>query len=192
MATGYAVMIVNGASFEEFVMKCGVVAGAQLALHGPAPEQESPGRELVAAELRTLQEALTAFEIMSDESAQEACDAEYDLTCREWESRYVAREGKRVRYLAVLERLLVWPTPGAVFEAFKADMVQQIETSMRSDCDASRDLPPVRMSPNEWRVQQITEKQSAIEHLERTAARYAWMHELRASLGLTAEASAPL
>ena len=192
MATGCAALILQGVTFEELVMKYGVVIGAQMVLHAPPAGTASPGADLVAAELRTLQAELAAYEAMTDEAAQTECDAEHTLANAEWLERAAARDKKRVLYTQTLDKLRTWPAPGATCEALKAAMIADVERSIASDCDGCQDRPPVRLSPNEWRVQQIAEKQSAIEHLQRTAARYAWMHELRASLGLSADASAPI
>lgn len=192
MATGCAVMILQGATFEEFVLKYGVIAGAQMVLHSPPADPESPGAGLVASELRTLQAELAAYECMTEEAAQIECDAEHELAVIEWRDRIATREAKRARYTLMIARLHAWSAPGPVFEDFKVAMIADVERSMASDCDSRPEREPMRLTPNEWRVQQIAEKQSAIEHLQRTAARYAWMHELRASLGLSADASAPI
>lgn len=191
MAVGCAVVILQGATFEEYLLRCGVVAGAQLARsHTPLVEASS-GQMLVACEAAKLQADLDALIAMTDEAAEAECGAEHALACQEWEQRKTKRDATRLLYEAALARLDAW-VPGPMFDSLKADAVRDIEHSLACDCDERRDRQPVRLSPGEWRVQQITEKQSAIEHLQRTAARYAWMHELRASLGLSADASAQI
>lgn len=191
MAVRCAVVILQGGTFEEYLLRCGVVAGAQLArCHAPLIEA-SPGQKLVADEVTALQAQLDALIAMSEESAQAECDAEYELACREWEQRKANRDAARVLYEAALARLNAW-VPGPMFDDLKASAISDVQASIAADCDDGRDRKPVRTSPKEWRLQQIADKRSEIDHLTHTGARYAFIHELRASLGLTADASAPI
>jgi len=186
MAIGCAVAIQQGGTFEDYLMRCGVVAGAQITLRGPqaldfALDDGPVSPELVAARLE-----LTLFEAMTEEGAEQACEAEYAAARAEWDKKQADKAALRSKYEFVLAQVRAWTPPGPMFEMFKLERIREIEQSIASDCGAGRDQPPVRLTGVQWRIQKISDTERLIEHLQTTAVRYKFVQALKNSLGIAA------
>lgn len=184
MAIGCAVAIQQGGTFEDYLMRCGVIAGSQIAIKGPQSLQFAMDDAPVSVELNAARLELSLLEAMTEASAQAACDIEYAVACDEWERRCAAKAVLRGRYERVLDQLRSWTPPGPMFEPFKAERIREIEQSIAGDCSCERDQPPVRLTATQWRIQKIMTQERVIEHLLTTAVRYKFVQALKNSLGI--------
>lgn len=184
MAIGCAVSIQQGGSFEDYLMRSGVAAGAQIMLRGPQAIGFALDDGPVSSELTAARIDLARFEALTDDGAEEACEAEYAAARASWEARQQTKAALRARYENVLAQLRSWVPPGPMFEPFKLERIREIEQSIACDCGCERDQPPARLSAVQWRIQKISNTERVIEHLMTTAVRYKFVQALKNSLGI--------
>lgn len=186
MAIGCAVYIQQGASFEDFLVRAGAAAGANLVLRSEGPSSTLVGKCEVSGELDALRDQLRAVEAMTDDEVALTCECEFAAAQSAWAKRKSDREVLRGKYLTALGRLHAWAPPAGPFEAdlqqFKLDTIKVIETSIAMDCDKCCDRPPVMQTVLEWRIERGEHLKRAIANLERTAPKYLFMHALKSSL----------
>lgn len=139
MPTGYTAKLYEGEeqSFNEFVLECSRAFGAMISLRDD-PRAEIPAElevdsfyftqvEKAQKELEQLQNASDA-ELM----VQAKSERQYDLS-RQYENA-VRTEAARQGYTDMLAKVQAWTPPTDEHVNIKAFMVEQLESSLRSDC----------------------------------------------------------
>lgn len=189
MAKGYAIVLTQGVSVHDYLMRCGIAEGAQLMRSQPKGAPMPDGAPADPSMTEALA-ALADAEKMTDAEADAGCESQYLADLAEWELRKDGRALLRLVYESALQQVRALQNPGPnfsqEFEAFKADRIAELEQSIATDCDDRRDRQPVRLSPNEWRVQQIMAKQHMVEYLQQKAVGFMFVGVVRASLSANA------
>lgn len=139
MPTGYTAKLYEGEeqSFNEFVLECSRAFGAMISLRDD-PRAEIPAElevdsfyftqvEKAQKELEQLQNASDA-ELM----VQAKSERQYDLSSQ-YENA-VRTEAARQGYTDMLAKVQAWTPPTDEHVNIKAFMVEQLESSLRSDC----------------------------------------------------------
>lgn len=185
MTIGCAVMIQQGASFEDFVKHSCAVVGASRALRGELPAVAAPGDRPPSAELVALKAELAAMEAMTDDEVRQACEANFSAAQAAWAARKAKRETLRDQFLAVLGKLHAWPAPAHALDVKEA-LIQEVEEAVRTFAHV-RDLPPIMQTVTEWRIENVAAKRDAIKHREMWSHREWWAKDIEISLSFCRE-----
>ena len=128
-------------------MQCARAFGALIEMRDSHPDAEIPfefpvsdyhvKQEVKARELLLTTEALSLAE-SNDKAA-----AEYQREVDAYHERKERRATVRHRYESMLERAKAWDPPSADHVEMKQFMIQQLEESIKFDCDGSYDKFPI-------------------------------------------------
>lgn len=195
MPTGYTAMITDrdGVTFPEFAMECARAFGALITMRddprdATIPEKFEPSSQHREALDKALAELLDLSN-MTDDECRVAAEKEYLEALARYRDLVQSDVEKRAKYEAMLDQVLAWEPPTADHVELKAFMVQQIESSIRFDCDYQWPKPQ-RKDLATWRADKRAqverdvayhEKEDAAE-VERANSRTAWVQQLRDSL----------
>lgn len=193
MPTGYTAKIGEGGTFEEFAWGCARAFGARAMMRdephdAPVPQEFEPSPyylkriEETRAELDRL-EAMT-----DDEAAMEAAEARRKVGADNAERKAKA-EALSEKYAAMLARVHAWVPPSEDHVGMKEFMIEQIETSLKHDCDPWEYPLPTRDGAA-WRAMRASQLKEDLAHArrhwkeeqERTAGRNRWVRQLRESI----------
>jgi hypothetical protein len=195
MPTGYTDEIAYDIPFEKFVLTCARAFGALIMmrderLDAPIPEKFEPSsfhQEMIdKTEARII-----AVSAMTAELAETEAQAEYQKEVDYRTSDRKKRDGLRVKYEAMLVQVLAWIPPTPDHNALKTFMQNQIEESIKWDCELGFDeSEPEKQNGEAWRVEQLLDlkrdleyhKKKNAEEIERTEQRNAWVSALRSNL----------
>lgn len=196
MPTGYTADVADGKTtdFAAFVMNCARAFGALIELRD-SPEAEIP--ESFAPSMyhqEAFDRAVGALRELADVDAEEAerrADADYDENMRLWAEGKRKREETRRRYRSMLDRVNAWQPPTREHIGLRDFMRQQLEESIRFDCDHDDERwIPKRRTGKQWLKEQRQRSNESREYhraemskeRDRSLERSAWVKELRRSL----------
>ena len=195
MTTGYTYRVADGTvtSLKEYVMVCARAFGAcidmrDLPSDAEIPEAIEPNSyhtdrlKEETARLWNL-EAMSTFRIIKAAKAdhQRALEAHYDYLD--------SMRDKRKRYQGMMEQVKAWVPPTDHSE-LKKFMIQQLEDSIKYDCNESYVSIPEPQTPEEWYESQVAKIQRSIEYHQeeadkeraRATERTQWVRDLRDNL----------
>lgn len=196
MPTGYTAAIKDGITFKQYALSCARAFGALILMRDESHDAPIPERfEPTDYHLNALTDAradLFRLEQMSDDEAEQEASRVYQEGLTRTE-KYIAEANElRVKYEAMLIQARSYRPPTLDHKSYAAFMVEQIESSIKNDCDTSywTDHRPVPQSGAEYRRNALAEARRQIayhtaEHakeVERTNTRNAWIKALRDSL----------
>ena len=196
MPTGYTAAIKDGIDFPSFVLDCARAFGACITLR-----DEPAGGKVIPDVFDPPDYHLKAIERsvsrLSELAAMSAHDRE-QAAKRDWEKERVRLaqmiEEKRnllAAYRSMLDKVNAWTPPSPEHEGLKKFMCEQIEESIRFDCDTSYLGESVALlSGNEWFSRQVAScnkdldyhKKEHVLEVKRAAGRTRWVQQLRNSL----------
>lgn len=200
MPSGYTASIYEGENptFSEFIMRCARGMGALITMRDEAPDAPIPDEfkphtsyhDEAIAKARTTIEKLTS---MDDASADEAAAEEYAQGMAEWNKRQEKSRDLARRYRAMLAEVEAWQPPTPDHEGLKKFMREQLQESLRFDCqddEFAQQWKPKRRSGPVWRDEKAAQAHRDIAYhseerakeVERTQARTDWVKALRESL----------
>lgn len=194
MPTGYTASIANDISFQDFVLTCARAFGACVTLRdeelGPnIPEFEVSNYHLEQLE-KYLAERLSLLTLKPEEVEAKALQQYLD----EKESKEVSKRENialRLKYEAMLENVRNWQPPTSEHVALRNFMINQIDESIRFDCNpVFYDKPTILLTSQEWMRQRLEKvdwnieyhSKSHAEEVERVRTRNEWVRALRESL----------
>jgi len=193
MPTGYTAHVLEGATFEQFVWNCARAFGALVLMRDePAgarvPERFEPSS--YAADALRRAKARMAELRMSPEQAEGAAAATYDVEIAQSRRWVAEREEQRAKYEAMLARVRAWVPPTQDHTALRSFMIEQLESSIKFDCDTGPVDEPRKKSGIEWLADELHQtlrdveryEKAHAEELERTARRNEWIAALRKSV----------
>ena len=173
-------------TFEEFVLRCArgmwqlsMMEGQPL--DAPIPQQfQAPEKELEEARQR-----LAEIQSWDEEKAEREAEKAYQKAIQE-RNKIIAQDLQlRQRYEKILAQVQAWIPPTPNHRKLKQFMIEQIEGSIKSDCEYIPEEPK-RLSGTEYKKQLIAEVQQQIEgyekKIERIKATNNWLRALRESL----------
>ena len=195
MPTGYTSKIAEGQTFEQFVWSCARGMGALITMRdepmdAPIPERiESTSYHKENA--RQAQEEIARLDALDPAAAHELAHTYYATRCAEYEARKTERVALKAKYEAILARLRGTQFPASLAE-FVGFMEQQINESIKFDCNMGYESPPALMSGAQYLAQERKDAQRRLEYHEREHVaevkrmeeRNAWLRDLRTTVPL--------
>ncbi len=199
MPTGYTAKIAEGQTFEDFVFAAARAMGALIMmrddpLDAPIPDEFKPSNHHIEG-LQHAKDRLAALDAMSPKEAKAAADAAFEKQTKEAAERLVKVREERAAYEAMLAQVRDWEPPTPDHVGVKDFMAEQIESSIKFDCDSTesyyaKDGAAERLSGVAWRMKEREKAEWSIayhtkEHdgeVERAKGRTAWVKALRESL----------
>jgi hypothetical protein len=196
MPTGYTAAVKDGITFEQFALRCARAMGALVTLRdepmdAPLPEKLEPS-SYYANKVAETQAELSRLHALTPEQAETEASRRHAEAVTYNQQRIDEINALRSRYLFLLTEVKLWQPPTTEHEPFKDFMIEQLESSLRFDCDVSYYVmnQPKQRTGDEYRSEQVLEalrsltyyQQQYANEVERTAERNAWLQQLRASL----------
>lgn len=197
MPTGYTADVADGkvTEFHDFALNCARAFGALIALRdypeAPIPAAFKPhtwSKDRLAEEEAKLKE----LESLTPKQAELRAFREYEEAARDRRRLNEKNELQRERYETMLVKVRSWKIPSPDHAEMKKFMVDQLEESIRFDCNYVYN-EPTRLSGAAWLEERITKAKNSIAYhtrewqkeVERTEESNRWVADLRASLSLS-------
>jgi hypothetical protein len=196
MPTGYTADIEKGITFQQFVLGCAKAFGACVTMRDdpinkPIPDEFKPS-DYHKEELNKAKRKLLRLQGLSPDKAIAEANAEYSKRKSE-NARGLNKDRELLaKYQTMLKQVRAWQPPSSDHIEFKNFMIQQIETSIKYDCNTEcyTQYAPKHLSGKEWLTAKIADAQKDIdyhtkeykEEIERTNGRNLWVKQLRNSL----------
>lgn len=196
MPTGYTADVGEGTvtEFDDFVWRCARGMGALIMMRdepmsAPIPERFEASTKYHDERLAAAIARLAELQAMEPAQVREAALQAHARAYASWNSYRVEKKQKRGRYEAMLARVNAWTPPTDNHVGLQSFMRQQLEESIRFDCDYEAPAP-VSPGPDAWHAQEIEQAERDIarntkyraEEIERTEGCNRWLADLRKSL----------
>lgn len=196
MPTGYTSCIEKGVTFEQFAMQCARACSALISmrddgLETPIPDKIEPNpfyKEQVLEKEKKLEEIIVMTLAQSSVKANE----QYDKELIAHHEAIKNHDELRLKYQAMIEQVQNWQPPTKDHEPLKKFMLEQLQSSMDSDCDNSYYLKnvPVKLSASEWHDRAIYRAETDLqyyqtkynEEVKQCEESTKWLRDLRHSL----------
>lgn len=168
MPTGYTDQIISRkATFPQFVWSCARGFGALLHMRDSAngvPIKAQPKDTFYKDQLAQAKKDLAeAVSTLSAKEIQKQIDKEHEHAMGEYTRLMEKQAAERARYQAMLDQVVAWVPPTKDHIALKTFMVEQIESTIKFDCDWGK-KPPVKPTPGEWRAGKIAFAKRMVEN----------------------------
>jgi len=196
MPTGYTYLIQEGIDLKDFIMKCARNFGALIEMRDTPMDVEIPEKfepsDYHRKRIGEVEKRLEYLKKMNAEKAERKAYKEYvDKLDRKEKSIQEIREIKG-KYMNMMVKVRQWIPPTEEHKNLKDFMVDQIEKSIKFDCNENcltKDII-IRLSGEEWRDKEIQKGQDDLvyykkgwkEENDRVDERNKWLKELRDSL----------
>ena len=194
MPTGYTALIEDGVSFEKFTLRCARAFGALITMRDDPMDANIPEELVVDSyyQERYLEacEELEQLKAMTEKEKTIAAMKDYEASVKT-NNAIVAKKKKLLKkYQDMLEKVNAWEPPTPDHEGLKKFMKEQIESSIKWDCDFKYCKDPIALSDEEWYKIQLESAEHDIEYFqkqyeaecERVAGNTKWIQALRKSL----------
>lgn len=200
MPSAYTESIKDRIAFNEFAMLCARAMGACIMMRDeplstPIPERFEPS-DYHLNKSAALREVIARVEAMSTEEAEAAASENYRLESEANANAAQRADDVLAKYELMLQQVKAWTPPTEDHQGLREFMIEQIESSMRFDCDRTYydRHQPVKQTGEQWKQQVLDKAMMDLryhlaEHekeIERTEARNKWIAELRQSLKVEA------
>lgn len=196
MPTGYTAAVADGkiTALPAFALRCARAFGATATMRDDSMDTPIPARfEPSDCYLRRAAKAcdrLLWLRTLSPIEAQRAMQQEHSEAMAAWRERSIEDAKARVRYKAMLDAVTAWNPPGQDHLRLKDFMLEQLQTSIKSDCGGEYNLMPRLKRWPEWlrdqkasTIREIDRHHTAhFEELDRVEKLNRWMQQLRVSL----------
>lgn len=193
MPTGYTADIANDISFKQFAMQCARAFGACVTMRDDPFDAEIPVFEPSDTYSKWCDEKRAELDVvmkMTDEEIIARQKADIEKIANDNIERTKKNEVLRIKYLGMLSDVHNWVPPSEDHEGLKKFMIEQIEESIKFDCQSYQNKIPDVIDPTEWRNGQVVEIKKDIaryaamevEEIERTNQRNRWVSQLKKSL----------
>lgn len=195
MATGYTHPVKDGkvTTLSEFAWMCSRAFGALIHLRDDAPDTKDPGDppEDHAYAEKTATEAaaeLATLEARDDAAWDAAFRAENEAIAKANTERVAEAETTRQRYESLLTQVLAWKPPTPDHEKFREFMVDQLQSSIKHDCEPY--MQPLWQNASDYKTKRLVwardwaaRSQAELTKAKvRSSDRIRWVQELRRSL----------
>jgi len=193
MPTGYTHEIEKGIAFRDFVINCARAFGALVELrdspNAPIPTEFKPNdyhkRELESSKIKL---AKTKKIILKE--AKEFAKQDYDKAMTYYINSLNEKKSLEQKYLAMLENVKNWQPPTLDHNGLKKFMTEQIQESMKHDCNTEYCHKPILVTPKKWIKNKIESYTDNIKYhskhwskeVKRCHSSTKWLQELFASL----------
>ncbi len=193
MPTGYTNMVLEGATFEQFVWGCARAFGALAPMREDLANKSVPDKfepcTYHANELRVAEEDLKIIQAR-DSSAWEGRYNEYlKKMHKDDEERKRRDNDMRFKYTQMLHKVRAWEPPTSDHSGLKNFMIEQLEESINFDVIGDRYKPTILVF-EEWKRVELDRALKSINYhkaefekeRQRTASRNNWISALRESV----------
>lgn len=194
MPTGYTATIKDGISFNTFIMGCARGMGACATMRDEPTGKEIPDKfepsDYNQKRLLEAQADLSRYQkfetVMADLMARQEFDDEIKAHKRRIEEAYHLKK----QYTEMLKKVCEWQPPTPDHDGLKEFMSQQINSSIRFDCNTDYYHKPVFLSGRDWLSKKISQALHDVEYhtkenqeeCDRTDSRNTWLKQLRTSI----------
>lgn len=200
MPTGYTAAIQEGVTFQQFAMNCARAFGALVMMRDDPSDAEIPAAfEPSDHNLKALEKAreeMMTLGAMGTAECEVAAMRQFDEESA-YRSKQIAESNElQAKYDAMLQEVKAWIPPSPDHVKMKEFMIEQIESSIKFDCNADyyEARVPQLHTAISWKAQRVLQVAKDItyhseaheEEVERTAGRNKWIAELRESLNVSA------
>jgi hypothetical protein len=196
MPTGYSDMILQGATFKQFAMKCARAFGACITMKEDSldveiPEEFKPNPSFYEKGLEKARDEYARLIQINTFEAEGLARLEYDEAVKKQKEQDDEKLAKLAKYKAMLIEVSNWQPPTPEHQGLKNFMVDQITGSIDFDCDMSHKYSQVTLlTGHDWLTKKIEQARHEInyhteqvrEEFERAALRTNWVKRLRESL----------
>lgn len=193
MPTGYTAAVQNGeiTELKDFAIHCARAMGALISMRdepskAPIPERFEAAPYYAERVTETEAELNRLLNLSPHEIELESLD-DFEERYARWKERSEERNLYRQRYEAMLDKVYNWSTEAEGIQNF---MIQQLNDSLKFDCDGFYDRKPKMEDANVWFSKQVENARKELsyalkaraEEEERIADRNRWIDALRESL----------
>lgn len=192
MPTGYTAPIMDGITFEQFILSCARAFGALITMRDEPNDAPIPDEfQATDYHVKGLEKAnadLAEFQVFTTKDYEAKAKEEFDQAIIHYNERKVKMETQCNQYQSMLSKVKSWIPPSSEHEGLKNFMIEQIESSIKFDC-YEPDVPTLP-TPEEWanaKLQSIAwnidyhTKENSKE-IERVASRNKWIKQLKESI----------
>lgn len=195
MPTGYTSDIYEGKEVtgEEFILKCARAFGALVSMREDSLSKEIPKFEPDTYHLKKIESAKIRLENCSKltpEKAQAEIDDNYEKDVKRYHERLDEVDILKGRYIRLQNEVGLWNPPTKDHIQLKEFALNQIETSIDSDCSTSYLTYPVKHTVKDFLDAKIESAKRDLKYhqegwdaeVQRTSERNAWVNSLKNSL----------
>jgi len=194
MSTGYTSDIVNDISFEKFVLRCARAFGALITMREDPWDDEIPDEFIPSdyhkRELIDINSKLKSLKNMSMEEINRKSSLEYIKVIESYNERQTDVNNLKDKYLLMLIKVKNWNPPTIDHQELKRFMIQQIEDSIKFDCNLTYDKEPICLDGKMWLKKEVDNYLWDInyhieqykEEVERCEMQTKWVKQLKESL----------
>jgi hypothetical protein len=192
MPTGYTSYILDGISFNEFVLKCARNFGAliemrDMSMDAKIPKEFKP-HPYNLEEMTKAKRRLEKFKKLTPEQWEREAEKEYEREMREEQNSLKRLSERRKKYENMLAKVKIWKPVHSDLDNLKKFMMEQIKESIEFDCYTPD--KPERLTGKEWAEEKRESLEHDIEHhakewgdeQKRAKDRTLWVERLRQSL----------
>jgi hypothetical protein len=194
MPTGYTADIKKGITFSQFALRCSRAFGALIhmreePLDAPIPDDINED-SYYKKELDKANANLISLRSMPDKEAEKRANEDYEMELANYKKTLLDIQDTQAKYEAMLQEVKNWTPPTSDHVGLKEFMAEQIESSIKFDCNHDWLTPPIKLSGTEWKMKKIEDAEYDIERhskyyaeeKERNAGRNNWIKSLKNSL----------
>lgn len=196
MPTGYTAKLCDGKkqTFAEFALTCARAFGALVTMRDeglevPIPKKFEPS-PYHSEQIAKAHERLGIAERMSAAEAEKAARVEYEVALADYTKARQENDAKRGRLRAMRHEAEEWAPPTPDHAGLKKFMLEQLDTTIKFDCNDDYPTRPVLKTGEEKRRSEVEKALADIAYhdaelakeRQRCAERTEWVRALRASL----------
>lgn len=199
MPTSYTDAIKDGITFGQFALGCARAFGALVLMRDDSSDTPIPQKfevsEYHEKKIESLRLEITEIEQAGDSELEKQMQEERDAERIRLLNSIKKEKSLRAKYDAMLVSAKEWTPPTSEHKGLKTFMIEQIESSIKWDCEgdwAQEGLDRLKetVSVTSYRAQELAKLTKSVayhtnEHekeVERTAGRNEWVSALRGSL----------
>jgi hypothetical protein len=194
MPSGYTAKIAEGITFKQFALSCARAFGALIMMRDDPmdtkiPDEIKPDDYHLKRKKELLKE-WNEIENKSQKALQKIVDSNFEDAMKRYNKRKSDADELKAKYEKMLKEAKDWTPPTADHIGLKDFMIEQIESSIKWDCNTSYDTPPEKESIDEFLKERRKDIQRDIVYHEEEYAkevakakeRTDWIVKLKQSL----------
>lgn len=194
MPSGYTAKIAEGITFKQFALSCARAFGALIMMRDDPMDAKIPDEvKPDDYHLRRKEELLKEWKEIENKSPKEIqkiIDSNFDEAMERYNKRKKDAADLRAKYEKILAEAKSWNPPSPDHTGLKDFMIEQVESSIKWDCDTSYDTVPVKESIDEFLKERRADIQRDIlyheenyaKEVQRAKERTEWIVKLKQSL----------
>lgn len=195
MATGYTADVASGkvTDFKEYALLCARNFGACITMRDDPLSSEIPEFEVDSYYQRAVEsstKALEEFSLMNDGDQEKMYLEQTAENLDHTQIRIHVIKTELDRYEEMLDKALQYEPPTPEHEKYAEFLVQQLESSIKWDCDLTYYEDQKTPSFSEWKTLKLESLSSSVnyavkglsEEIKRVRSRNEWVRQLKKSL----------